>query len=72
MRKARTISLTEELSKYVDQQVKTRGYASSSEYLRDLIRKEKELEIINDVKKSEEDFKAGRFVRAKSMRDLIK
>jgi antitoxin ParD1/3/4 len=36
------ISLPEELKAFVDQQVKTRGYTSSSEYLRELIRKEQD------------------------------
>lgn len=36
------ISLPEELKAFVDQQVTTRGFASSSEYLRELIRREQD------------------------------
>lgn len=38
------ISLPEELKAFVDQQVGTRGYTSSSEYVRELIRKEQDRE----------------------------
>lgn len=36
------ISLPDALKAFVDEQVATRGYASSSEYVRDLLRREKE------------------------------
>ena len=36
------ISLPEELKSFVDQQVSTRGYGTSSEYVRELIRKDQE------------------------------
>jgi len=36
------ISLPQSLKTFVDQQVKTRDYSSSSEYVRDLIRKDQD------------------------------
>lgn len=36
------ISLPEALKSFVDDQVSTRGYSTSSEYVRDLIRKDQE------------------------------
>jgi antitoxin ParD1/3/4 len=41
------ISLPESLKSFVDSRVKNRGYASHSEYLRDLVRKD-ELEAAKD------------------------
>jgi antitoxin ParD1/3/4 len=38
------VSLPESLKAFVDEQVEGRGYASSSEYVRDLIRREQDRE----------------------------
>ncbi|MDN5870123.1 MAG: type II toxin-antitoxin system ParD family antitoxin [Nitrococcus sp.] len=38
------ISLPDDLRAFVDEQVAARGYASTSEYLRELIRKQKDIE----------------------------
>ena len=46
-----TISLTDELKAFVDARIQARGYSSTSEYLRDLVRRDEE-------KASEERFKA--------------
>lgn len=45
------ISLTEDLKSFVDARVKARGYSSSSEYVRDLVRRDEE-------RAQEERFKA--------------
>ncbi len=45
------ISLTDDLKAFVDNRVKTRGYSSSSEYVRDLLRRDEE-------RAKEERFKA--------------
>jgi antitoxin ParD1/3/4 len=37
------ISLPDDMKAFVDQQVQTRGYMSSSEYIRDLLRHEKDI-----------------------------
>ena len=43
------ISLPEELKAFVDQQVAGRGYTSSSEYVRELIRKEQDREKLRGL-----------------------
>ena len=43
------ISLPESQKSFVDQQVIDRGYASSSEYIRDLIRKEQDRQRLRDL-----------------------
>ncbi len=43
------ISLPDELKAFVDEQVAGRGYTSSSEYLRALIRREKEQEQLRQL-----------------------
>ena len=45
------ISLTDDLKAFVDARVKSRGYSSSSEYVRDLVRRDEE-------RAGEERFKA--------------
>ena len=45
------ISLTEDLKSFVDERVKARGYSSTSEYMRDLVRRDEE-------RAQEERFKA--------------
>ena len=45
------ISLTDDLKAFVDSRVKSRGYSSSSEYVRDLLRRDEE-------RAKEERFKA--------------
>ncbi len=43
------ISLPETLKAYVDQQVDTRGYGTSSEYVRDLIRKDQDIQKLRNL-----------------------
>lgn len=38
------VSLPDEMKEWVDAQVKARGFMSSSEYMRDLIREQREIE----------------------------
>lgn len=38
------ISLPDDMKDFVDQQVRARGFMSSSEYIRDLIRRQKDIE----------------------------
>lgn len=40
------ISLPEEMKDFVDEQVSSRGYGTSSEYVRDLIRKEQDRQAL--------------------------
>ena len=43
------VSLPEELKDFVDEQVAAQGYASTSEYLRDLIRKQRDIEQLRQM-----------------------
>lgn len=43
------ISLPEALKAFVDEQVASRGYGTSSEYVRDLIRKERDRETLRQM-----------------------
>ena len=43
------ISLPEALKAFVDKQVKTRGYATSSEYVRELIRKDQDIQRLREM-----------------------
>lgn len=46
---AGTVSLPEELKAFVDEQVSSRGYTSSSEYMRELIRRERDREKLRGL-----------------------
>jgi len=43
------ISLPDELKQFVDDQVATRGYGSSSEYVRDLLRREQDRQHLRQL-----------------------
>ena len=43
------ISLPEELKSFIDAQVAERGYGSTSEYLRELIRKQRDIEHLRQM-----------------------
>lgn len=43
------VSLPDELKAFVDQQVAAQGFASTSEYLRDLIRKQRDIEQLRQM-----------------------
>ena len=43
------ISLPEELKQFIDAQVSEHGYGSSSEYLRDLVRKQRDVEKLRNL-----------------------
>lgn len=44
------ISLNEELKAFVDERVKTRGYSSHSEYMRDLVRRDEQAAATDRLK----------------------
>ena len=43
------ISLPETLKSFVDEQIKQRGYGTSSEYVRELIRKDRDRQNLRDM-----------------------
>ena len=71
MRNIINISLPKELSKVVDEAVKSGQFATKSEFFRNLLRYWKEeQQLIKDIAESEKDFKEGRFKLLKSLKDL--
>ncbi len=67
MRNIINISLPKEMTKIVEQKVKKGKFASTSEYVRYLIRVD---EIMTDINKSREEFTAGKGKLLKSLKDL--
>lgn len=73
MRSIINISLPQELSKKVDSLVKKGRYSTKSEFVRDLIRDRMEYEdLVGSVKKSQAEYKAGKFKVLRSLADLDK
>ena len=71
MRKTQTISLPAELVKYIKREVKAGGYMSTSEYIRALVRDRQDTQLLDQIKKSEEDIKHGRIIRGKTLKDFM-
>ena len=70
MRQTMTISLPHDLLIEVQRGVKEGGYATKSEYIRDLVRDAKEEKFMKMIEKSRKDFKAGKGKLLKSVNDL--
>jgi len=75
MRKVLSISITEDMEKKVKQKTKKGGFASVSDYIKHLLLVDESLiseeELLEDVRVAEEDYKKGRVVTAKSLKDLV-
>lgn len=69
MRNIINISLPQEMSDYVKNECKSKKY-SVSEFFRKLIRDYEEEKILKEIKKSEEDYKAGRYYKNISIKDI--
>ena len=70
-RKIFTISMPRKLAEKVKREVKVGGYASVSEYFRDLVRDEVEEDrVYRDLMVSEAEFKAGKGKVLRSLKDL--
>lgn len=71
MRSILNISLPASMVKDIKAEVKSGGFASSSEFIRHLIRLWNTEKLARDVKKSESDWKRGKnWVKLSSVRDL--
>jgi antitoxin ParD1/3/4 len=64
------ISLPEGLKSFVDEQVETRGYGTSSEYVRDLIRKDQDRQRLRAMLVEGATSKPGRPVNKAHFDDL--
>ncbi len=69
-RKIINISLPQKTAEKVRQEVKKGGYASISEYFRDLIREQEENRILMELFESEAEFRAGKGKLLRSLKDL--
>ncbi len=65
------ISLPPDLLKEIEHGVKIGGYATKSEFMRDLVRSWKETKLLNELKKMDKDFAAGKGKELRSLRDLM-
>jgi Arc/MetJ-type ribon-helix-helix transcriptional regulator len=70
MREIINISLPDTMVKVVKKEVKAGSYASTSEFFRMLLRDWQERKLLNELKESEAEFKAGKGVVLRSLKDL--
>ena len=67
MRNIINISLPEAMAKMVEKEVKKGKFASTSEYIRYLIRSD---ELVSDIEQSRKEFVEGKGKLLKSLKDL--
>jgi putative addiction module CopG family antidote len=67
MRNIINISLPEKMAERVEKEVKKGKFASTSEYIRHLLRMH---EFEEEMDKRRKDFEAGKFTRLRSLKDL--
>ena len=70
MRTIINISLSEDLNKVVEKEVKKGKFSTKSEFFRNLIRLWEEGKLLADLKESEKEFKAGKGKKLRSLADL--
>jgi len=70
MRSIINISLPAELAADVKREVKKHKFSSTSEFFRHLWRLYQTEKMVRDIRQSEKEFKQGRYITLKSIRDL--
>lgn len=70
MRQIINISLPAEVVKMIKEEVKTGGYASTSEFFRHLLRLWNSHKLLKELEEAEKEFKAGKGKILKSLKDL--
>lgn len=70
MRTIVTVSLPEQVASEVKKSVKSRGFASVSEYFRHLIREERERELSQTLLRTRSEFDQGKGKKLRSLREL--
>lgn len=70
MRAILNISVPKKLKEQIELEVKLGGYATKSEFLRDVIRTWQEQKILRDVEQSRKEFREGKGKVLKSLKDL--
>lgn len=75
MRQVLSLSLPEQITKEIKSLSQKRGFASVSDYIRQLIESDKNLisvdELLIMAKEAEEEYKTGRTIKANSLADLL-
>lgn len=70
MRQSISISLPPDLKRFVDRSVKAGRYSTTSEFIRDLIRRQQKERVINDLLQSELEMKGGESKILRSLKSL--
>ncbi len=70
MREILSVSLPSQMVAIVKKQVKTGRYATTSEFIRVLIREWEENNLLRELRQSQKEIKQGKGVILKSMKDL--
>lgn len=70
MRQIINISLPDTLVKEVKREVKTGGYASTSEFIRDALRAWKRQKLAEELHRDRKEFEAGKGQEIKSLANL--
>lgn len=75
MREVLSLSLSAQTVREVKSRAKKRGFASVSDYLRQLIKRDENLisaeELLSFAREAEEEYKTGRTIKANSLADLL-
>jgi Arc/MetJ-type ribon-helix-helix transcriptional regulator len=67
--------VTDVLERDIKQKTKKRGFDSVSDYIKNLVVADEDLiseeELLEDIRRGEEDYKKGKVIRADSIADLV-
>lgn len=70
MRNIINISVPEGMKKEIEHEVKEGSYASTSEFIRDLVREWMQANLLRELKQSQKDIAIGKGKVLRSLRDL--
>lgn len=70
MRNIINISVPERMKKEIEYEVKEGSYASTSEFIRDLVREWMQANLLRELRQSQKDIVAGKGRVLRSLRDL--
>ena len=70
MRNIINISVPEGMKKEIEYEVKAGSYASTSEFIRDLVREWMQANLLRELKQSQKDIATGKGKVLRSLRDL--
>lgn len=70
MRESISISLPPDLKRFVDRSVKAGRYSTTSEFIRDLIRRQQKERMVDELLQSEQEMKTGKGKVLRSLKTL--